>query len=105
MATAKNTRFDEYCDTLYYELTEMKARLRGLVREIEQMGATDRTMLETHVRHLQEISSMIDWKLEILGRVCPYNWAGFSGEVEKTVSVKVEDVPEQEVISGGYIGG
>lgn len=104
MATARNTRFGDYCDSLYCELTDMKARLRGLVREIEQMEAGDRETLKTHVQHLQDISGMIDWKLEILGRVCPYDWAG-SAEAEQTVSVMVDDVPEQEVISGGYIGG
>lgn len=104
MATATNTRFGDYCDSLYCELTEMKARLRGLMREIEQMDAFDRATLETHVRHLQDISGMIDWKLEILGRVCPFDWAG-TAEAEQTVSVKVEDVPEEGVLSAGYGGG
>jgi len=101
MATAKG-EFNEYCDTLFSELTDIRGRVTQLIEGIEEMPVKSRIKLMEHVPHLEEIKKVIDWKLEIVGRVCPYDWKGFGPDVESTVSV---EATETETAGGGYIGG
>ncbi|MEW6587203.1 MAG: hypothetical protein AB1442_16530 [Nitrospirota bacterium] len=106
MAGAKDIGFRDYCDSMYNELSGMKSRLLGFVREIEQMTEPEKEVLKSHIPHFREIVNFIDWKLEILTKVCPFDWTGYAGEVERTVSVRVqEEMPEKEPVAGGYIGG
>ncbi len=105
MATLKNIGFESYCNRVYNELSGMKSRLLGFVREIEDMKGPDRDMLESHISHLNDIVRMLDWKLEILTRVCPFDWAGYP-DFERTASVRVEEgFSEKDPIAAGYLGG
>ncbi|MBI5640053.1 MAG: hypothetical protein HZA17_06470 [Nitrospirae bacterium] len=105
MSSVRDIRFGNYCDRVYDELAGMKARLLGFVTEIETMKAPEHAMLKSHIPHFQDIIRTIEWKLEILTRVCPFEWSGYAG-VEKTSSVQLqEEKPETEVVSGGYLGG
>ena len=105
MATAREIKVGSYCNRMFDELTGMKARLLDFVNEIEHMDGPDKEVLITHVAHFQDIAKMIDWKLEILTRVCPYEWTGFTG-VETGASVELRDeYLGNETVSGGYIGG
>lgn len=102
MATGKNIGFTEYCDTVHSELRGMKSRLSSLIGEINQMPFRERDLLKSHVPHLEDIMKTIDWKLEILARVCPYTWTGFGTDVESTVSVESTN---EEFAAPGYVGG
>ena len=104
MASVKSREFRNYCDAMYKELSGMKSRLEGFVREIEHMKGPEGEVLKPHISHFQDIARTIDWKLEILTRVCPFDWTGYAG-VEKTVSVRVEELPEKEPVGAGYLGG
>lgn len=105
MANVKNIEFKDYCDTVYSELSNMKSRLLGFVRDIEHMEGPGREMLKSHISHFQDIIRTIDWKLEVLSRVCPFEWAGYSG-VERTASVRVdEELSREQRVSAGYGGG
>jgi hypothetical protein len=76
------------------------------VDEIKHVEGFDNKVAATHDRHLKELIEAIDWKLEILTKVCPYEWRGMSEDFESTVSVEVGgSTPKQDPISGGYIGG
>ena len=105
MASVKNIEFRTYCDTMYSELSGMKSRLLGFVKEIEGMKGPEKKLLESHIAHFRDIINTIDWKLEILTRVCPFEWTGYAG-VEKTVSVPAdEESYRQQFAGGGSIGG
>ncbi len=105
MASVKSIEFKNYCDTMYGELSEMKSRLLGFVKQIEGMKGPEKEALKSHVAHFQDIINTIDWKLEILTRVCPFEWAGYTG-VERTASVPADqELSLQEVVGGGSIGG
>lgn len=105
MAKGKGIGFREYCDSVYCELTEMKARVLSLVSDVEQMEGPEKEQLRPHITHFQDIAKMIEWKLEILTKVCPFDWTGFEGDVESTVSVRLSEPAEKEVVAGGFIGG
>lgn len=88
------------------ELSSIKSRLLVFVKEIEQMTGSEREKLSPHVRHFNDIISFIDWKLEILTKVCPFEWTGYNTDAERTVSVLPEkDFSEKESVSAGFIGG
>ena len=104
MASLKSREFRDYCDAMYKELSGMKSRLEGFVREIEYMKGPEAEVLKPHISHFQDIARTIDWKLEILTRVCPFDWTGYAG-VERTASVRVEELSEKETIGAGSLGG
>jgi len=106
MAVSRDINFGNYCDTVDRELTQMKSRLFDIIKSIETMSGPETQRLAPHVQHLRDIANTIDWKLEILMRVCPVDWKGFGGKVESTASVQVEENQETlNSIAGGYVGG
>lgn len=105
MASVKSLEFGNYCDNVYSELSGMKSRLLGFVKEIEGMKGHDKEMLKSHIPHFHDIVRTIDWKLEILTKVCPFEWVGLAG-VERTASVLAdEELSREQTVSGGYGGG
>ncbi len=105
MASVKDIEFKNYCDNMYSELSNMKARLLVFVKDIEQMQGPRKELLRSHIAHFQDIIRTIDWKMEILTKVCPFEWGGYSG-VESTASVRIdEELSREQLISGGFGGG
>jgi hypothetical protein len=102
MAVARDIGLKNYCDTVYTDFTEMKSRLLGIVGQIEHMTGPDRGMLASHVPHLREVVSFIDWKLDILTKACPFEWKGLGSDLESTAQVQIGDA---QPFSGGYVGG
>ncbi|MGD0887077.1 MAG: hypothetical protein ABSA46_19720 [Thermodesulfovibrionales bacterium] len=106
MATSRHIGFKNYCDSVSSELSGMKLKLLDFVRDIELMSGPEREILQPHIQHFHDIIKTLDWKLEILTKVCPFDWAGYSGEVERTASVRMlEEQSEKDAVAGGYIGG
>lgn len=106
MATTQDIGLKDYCDSVYCELTDMKSRLLKIVQDIEDKTGAERESLKHHIPHFHEIVNFIDWKLQILMKVCPFDWSGYKGEVEKTASVRIqEEHAEKEPVAGGYVGG
>ena len=104
MASLKDREFRNYCDEMYKELSGMKSKLLGFVNEIEHMKGPESEMLKSHIAHFQDLARTIDWKLEILTKVCPFDWTGYT-DVERTASVRIEESPEKEAVGAGYLGG
>lgn len=106
MAKARDIEVSAYCDRVYDDLSCMKEKLLGLVKEIETMTGTEKEMLKPHIRHFEDIAGMIDWKMEILMKVCPLDYTRYGGEVERTpLFLSTEETPGKEFTAGGYIGG
>ncbi|MHB8881304.1 MAG: hypothetical protein ACYC69_07300 [Thermodesulfovibrionales bacterium] len=105
MATARDLKVGNYCTRVYTELSGMKAQLQGFVHEIEAMKGPEKELLMTHIPHFRDVINAIDWKLEILGRVCPFEWTG-PRDVETVSSVQLRaETPGRDEVSGGYLGG
>ena len=99
-----------YCDAVFGELTDMKARLLNLIQTIDNLQGPDKEMVNgakdhgthDHISHLRDIANTIDWKLEILTKVCPTGWMKNAAGAERA-SVKV---PEKfEEVAFGDFGG
>ena len=105
MATVKNIGFESYCDRMYIELSDMRLRLIGFVKEIGRMEGPEKEMVKSHVSHFMDLVKASDWKLEILTKVCPFEWGGYK-DAERTASVRVdEEFTEKLSIGGGNFGG
>ena len=106
MANVRDAKVRNYCESVYTELSAMKSKLLGFVKEIEQMTGPGKGELKSHIPHFRDMVNTIDWKLEILMKVCPSDWTGYAHDIESTASVRIqEEVPEKEQVSAGYIGG
>jgi len=99
-----------YCDVVFGELTDMKARLNNLIETIDTMQGRNKELVNgphdhgshDHISHLRDIADTIDWKLEILTKVCPADWMKYAANAER-VAVKV---PEKfENVALGDFGG
>ncbi len=105
MATVKNIKVNGYCDEVNNELTAMKKSIHLLREDARNTYGTESEQFLAFDRHLCELADMIDWKLQLLIKACPFDWKGMESDIESVVSVgPVEASPEGE-FSGGYIGG
>lgn len=104
MATVKDIRVGSYCTRVYTELSGMKSKLLDFIEEIEAMSGPEKTLVMSHISHLRDMIGTIEWKLEIITRVCPTEWAGQLG-VETQASVQVPEAPLDETVASGYLGG
>ncbi len=96
----------EYCDCLYSELSSIKDNLSSFVDQIEMMDIKGQSMFCSHAKHLNELISNIDWKMEIFAKECPVDWNTLGKESEGSVSVPLSDsMKEKDFPSGGYAGG
>ena len=105
MAT-KHLKINDYCDCLFSELSSMKESLEAFLTQIDLMDGKQKSVLRSHIKHLNELIQTIDWKLEIFSKECPVDWSKFGKESESSTSVPFsESMKEQDFPSGGYAGG
>jgi hypothetical protein len=97
-------RVNDYCDAVNNELASMKTRLHELSEKVKGTYGPDNELARTHGRHLCELADMIEWKLQILMKSCPFEWTGADKDIE-SVSVGPAEKFEGPDFSGGYIGG
>ena len=105
MATAKEITITNYCDAVNSELVGMKSRLDVLREGVKKAYGVGNELTRAHERHLCELADMIEWKLKILMKACPFDWKGADKDVESTVSVGPAGKTSEFDASGGYLGG
>jgi len=105
MASAKDIDITSFCDSVFDELTDMKSRALDLVGCIEHMKDEDKEIVKSHITHLREIANVIDWKLEILTKVCPAGWTKYSKGADNVVSVKEPEEFDRKFAAAGDMGG
>ncbi|HKN19067.1 MAG TPA: hypothetical protein VJW95_04655 [Dissulfurispiraceae bacterium] len=105
MGSAKDIGMTNYCDSVFDELTDMKSRALDLVGCIERMKDEDKEIVKSHITHLRDIANVIDWKLEILTKVCPAGWTKYSKGAENVVSVKEPGELDRKFAAAGDMGG
>ncbi len=102
---ARKIDIKDYSESLYIELFDMKSRLREFITTLEQMEGEEKNVLNPHIRHLNEMISFIDWKLEIFNKVYPVNMGRFAQDIDSTVSVPPVELEEGDQPAAGDIGG
>jgi hypothetical protein len=105
MATAKEINITNYCDAVNSELVSMKTRLEALREGVKKAYGAGNDLTLAHERHLSELKDMIEWKLQILMKACPFDWKGADKDFDSTVSVGPAGKTSEFDASGGYLGG
>ena len=105
MGTVKDIKKNEYCDEVLGELAYMIQTVHELREQLAVAYGRDSEVYRTHDRHLVELADYMDWKLQILTTVCPFEWKGLGDDVQSVVSVRQPETAAGRDISGGYLGG
>ena len=104
--TARKIDMNDYCNSLYSEMSSMKDRLGGFISQLDSMGGKDKAKLSSHHKHLSELIQAIDWKIEIFSKECPVDWERLGKESEASASVPTsEEFKEMDFPSGADAGG
>lgn len=78
---------DNYCDSIYDELTGINKQVRDLISKIERLEGKTKQQLGLQVNLLNEIAHTIDWKLDIIDQTCPIDPNSSMRDRESDVSV------------------
>ncbi len=105
MATVTDINVKGYCDTVYTRLTDIKKSIEDMRDNLEHTYGVESELFEVHDRHLCELADFVDWKLQILMKVCPFEWKGRDEGIESSVSVSPPENLRDTDVSGGYMGG
>jgi hypothetical protein len=105
MATVKNIKVNSFCDTVTRELSEMKEGIYIIREEAKKAYGVGSEEYKRYDVHLCELADMIDWKLQLLMKSCPFDWKGGGKDIESDVQVEsLGKFPDID-FSGGYVGG
>ncbi len=80
----------EYCDSMYTELTGMKAKVYEILRVIEHMPREERAKIRPQTDELQILVGDLSRKIDRLLRECPIDWS----------RAKIESEERQEQVAG-----
>ncbi|HUI46403.1 MAG TPA: hypothetical protein VL122_10535 [Nitrospirota bacterium] len=105
MANVKNIKINGYCDEVSEKLMSIKESIHLLQEDAKKVYSADSKRLEIYERHLCELADMVEWKLQLLMKSCPFEWKGTDREFDRVASVASTDEIAKSEFSGGYIGG
>ena len=96
-----------YCESMYAELTGMKARLYDILRVIDQMPVEARARIRPQTSELHILVGDLSRRIDRLMTECPADWSKAKMEIEELKEQLVEKINWWDAahIAGGYIGG
>jgi len=96
-----------YCDSMYAELTGMKARLYDILRVIEQMPREEQAKIRPQTSELHILVGDLSRRIDRLMTECPADWSKEKLEIEELKEQLVEKINWWDAthIAGGYVGG
>ena len=72
----------EYCDTVYRDLSEMKAKAYDIICKVEQMPVEARKLYRDRYFELFDLTDYIEDKLSALTKECPLDWRPLREDIE-----------------------
>ena len=97
----------DYCDSMYGELTGMKARLYDILRVIEGMPREGQAKIRPQTEELHILVGDLSRKIDRLMKECPADWSKAKMEIEEIKEQLVEKINWWDAthIGEGYLGG
>jgi hypothetical protein len=97
----------DYCDSMYAELTGMKARVYDILRVIERMPREEQAKIRPQTDELNILVGDLSRRIDRLMTECPADWSKTKMEIEELKEQLVEKINWWDAahIAGGYIGG
>lgn len=96
-----------YCDTMYSELTGLKARVYDIIRAIDGMAGDTKAKLMPQTSDLHAMIADLTKRIDRLKVECPADWVAEKMAIETAKTKLVEKINwwDAEHIAGGYLGG
>ena len=96
-----------YCESMYAELTGMKARIYDILRVIDKMPVEARARIKPQTHELDILVGDLSRKIDQLLQECPADWSRAKEEIETIKERLAEKIDwwDQSHIAGGYVGG
>ena len=96
-----------YCESMYAELTGMKARLYDILRVIDQMPVEARARIRPQTSELHILVGDLSRRIDRLMTECPADWSKAKMEIEELKDQLTEKINWWDAthIGGGYLGG
>jgi hypothetical protein len=96
-----------YCESMYSELTGMKARLYDILRVIDQMPVEARAKIRPQTSELHILVGDLSRRIDRLMTECPADWSKAKMEIEEIKEQLAEKINWWDAthIAGGYVGG
>ena len=96
-----------YCDSMYAELTGMKAKVYDILRVIERMPQEERAKIRFQTDELQIQVGDLSRRIDRLMQECPADWSKTKMEIEELKDQLAEKIDwwDASNIAGGYLGG
>jgi hypothetical protein len=97
----------DYCDSMYAELTGMKARVYDILRVIERMPREEQAKIRPQTDELNILVGDLSRRIDRLMTECPADWSKAKMEIEELKEHLVEKINWWDAthIAGGYLGG
>ena len=97
----------DYCDSMYAELTGMKARLYDILRVIKRMPREEQAKIRRQTDELDILVGDLSRKIDQLLKECPADWSQAKEEIETMKEQLAEKIDwwDKSHIAGGYVGG
>ena len=73
----------DYCDSMYAELTGMKAKVYDILRVIERMPREERAKIRFQTDELQILVGDLSRRIDRLMQECPADWSKAKMEIEE----------------------
>lgn len=96
-----------YCESMYSELTGMKARIYDILRVIEKMPRETQAKIRPQTHELDIMVGDLSRRIDRLMTECPADWSKAKMEI-----AELKDRLEEKInwwdathIAGGYLGG
>jgi hypothetical protein len=96
-----------YCDSMYAELTGMKARVYDILRVIERMPREERAKIRRQTDELDILVGDLSRRIDRLMTECPAEWSKAKMEIEERKRELAEKINWWDAthIGEGYLGG
>jgi hypothetical protein len=96
-----------YCDSMYAELTGMKARIYDILRVIEQMPREEQAKIRRQTDELAIMVGDLSRRIDRLMTECPADWSKAKMEIEELKGQLREKINWWDAthIGEGYLGG
>ncbi len=76
MATANEIKINGYCDEVSEKLMSIKESIHMLQEDAKKVYGEGGEFSKSYVQHLRKWADMVEWKLQLLMKACPFEWKG-----------------------------
>ena len=96
-----------YCDSMYNELTSVRARLYSIMRSLGSMSDEEKQRVSAELTEMNRLADDLTQQVDGLKRECPTDWAPQKAAIDETRQQLEEKINywDAQHIPVAYTGG